>query len=239
MADFLVTPRLLAPDLVETVTDADIVALEPRYHERSWRELPAEIKGITLELSAIQIMDGLTGFLQAPSSAVYVIATVVDGISNQPITFHGQTYRGIEEGQLLPLGPTDDPTAALTVYLREGTLPRALSFCLLVVRSNQALRDLGSLTTTLMADDRYTKLATLATAAATAANPAFGTILTVAQETIGLAAEYLKVKPDDQLGYYQVNFTNRFHDLGVGPHPPGGKTMEVDKIRCSYLIRAS
>ena len=77
------------------------------------------------------------------------------------------------------------------------------------------------------------------TTAVTAAVPVYGTLLQVAQGSIGLIAEYLKAKPDDQLGYYQVSYTNHFDDLGVGRHPSNARTFAVGKIMIAYQLDAS
>jgi hypothetical protein len=235
MGDILVTPAEFQPDLIRTITDADIAS---EAGPRRRRELPKEITAVRLQIMAIQIMDGLEGWLRS-SGGVYVVSSVVDGLSPEPITFQGKTYQGIREGDLLPLGPAHEPAAVFTVYLREGQLPRALSFCLLVVRSNQDLRDIGTTISQVMADERYTTLADITSAAVTGINPAFGTIARAAQESVGLIAGYLKVKPDDQLAYYQANYPNRFDNLGVGRHPAKLPTVEVGKIRLGYQIDAA
>ena len=238
MAETLVTPAEFQPDLLRTLTDADVAAEARDPSRRPRRELPGQVTAIRLQLRAIQVMDGLDGWLRS-SGGVYVVSSVVDGIGPEPITFEGKTYQGIHNGDLLPLGPAHEPDAVFTVYLREGQLPRALSFCLLVVRSNQDLRDVGAAIGQAMADERYTKLADIATTAVSAVAPAYGTLLRAAQETVGLLAGYLKVKPDDQLGYYQANYTNRFDNLGVGRHPARLPTFEVGKVRLGYQIDAS
>ena len=108
-----------------------------------------------------------------------------------------------------------------------------------MIRSNQGLRDIGAAISGAMADDRYKELSGIVTTAVTAAVPVYGTVLQVAQESIGLIAGYLKAKPDDQLGYYQVNYTNRFDNLGVGRHPADTRTFAVDKIMLAYQLDAS
>jgi hypothetical protein len=184
-------------------------------------------------------MRGLNGWLGASSSGVIVVSSVVDGLGSDPITFQGKPYLGIKDGDMLPLGPANDPSAVFTVYYREGQLPRTLAFSLLVVRSNQGLRDIGGAISGAMTDDRYKELSGIVTTAVSAAVPAYGTVLNVAEQSIGLIASYLKTKPDDQLGYYQANYTNRFDNLGVGRHPADTRTFPVDKIMLAYQLDAS
>jgi hypothetical protein len=227
------------PDLIETVTDADLAAAAPSPGRRAQRELPTKITAVRLQIVAIQVMSGLRGWLGASSNGVIVVSSVVDGLGSEPITFQGKPHLGIKDGDLLPLGPANDPTAVFTVYYREGQLPRTLAFSLLVIRSNRGIRDIGSAISGAIADLRYKELSGLVTTAVTAAVPVYGTLLQVAQGSIGLIADYLKAKPDDQLGYYQVSYTNRFDDLGVGRHPASARTFAVGKIMLAYQLDAS
>ncbi len=239
MDDVSQPPTAFRPDVTETVTDADLTAVAPAPSRRARRELPKQVTAVRLQIVAIQVMSGLRGWLGASSNGVIVVSSVVDGLGSEPITFQGKPYLGIKDGDLLPLGPANDPSAVFTVYYREGQLPRTLAFSLLVIRSNQGLRDIGGAISGAMADDRYKELSDIVTTAVTGAVPVYGTLLQVAQESIGLIAAYLKAKPDDQLGYYQVNYTNRFDNLGVGRHPANARTFAVDKIMLAYQLDAS
>jgi hypothetical protein len=232
-------PRTFRPDVSQTVTDDDLLAAPPASGGRRRRELPKEVTAVRLQILAIQVMRGLQGWLGASSNGVIVVSSVVDGLGSEPISFQGKPYLGIKDGDMLPLGPANDPAAVFTVYYREGQLPRTLAFSLLVVRSNQGLRDIGSAISGAMADDRYKELSGIVTTAVSAAVPVYGTVLQVAEQSIGLIASYLKAKPDDQLGYYQANYTNRFDNLGVGRHPADTRTFPVDKIMLAYQLDAS
>ena len=238
--DDVAEPRdAFRPDVSETVTDDDLLTAPPASGGRRKRELPKDVTAVRLQILAVQVMRGLNGWLGASSNGVIVVSSVVDGLGTEPITFQGKPYLGIKDGDMLPLGPANDPSAVFTVYYREGQLPRTLAFSLLVVRSNQGLRDIGSAINGAMADDRYKELSGIVTTAVSAAVPAYGTVLQVAQQSIGLIASYLKAKPDDQLGYYQANYTNRFDNLGVGRHPADTRTFPVDKIMLAYQLDAS
>ena len=223
------------PDVVEEWTDAT-PSLES---DDEAKELPPDIRGVRLQIKAIQVMDGLQGRLGlGKASGVYVISSVVDGLGDSPVTFSGKPYRDVNNGDLLPLAAANDPTAVFNVYLREAPIPRILSFALLVLRSNADLREIGTAISKLQSDDRYKTLANLVTTTVALANPAYSVVWQAANDATGLLAEYLGSKPDDQLGYYQANYTNLFDNLGVGLHPPDGTTMRVDKIRLAYHIDA-
>ena len=203
------------------------------------RELKAE--AIRLQVRSVQVRDGLQGIWGTgigAATGVYLITTVIDGTSDQPIVFQGKTYHGIVNGDMLPLGPGHERGSVFNVYLREGEMPRLLTFSLVVFRSNEGIREVASVFDQVVADDRYGQLSTIVQTAATAVNPVFGTVWQAADAVVGLVAEYLMAKPDDQLGYYQANFTNAFDNLGVGRHPADQPTMPVDRISFAYEINA-
>lgn len=242
MPDVLVYRSMLKPNRIDIPSAVKISALEqdlPIAPTPPDRELRA--KAIRLQIKTVQIMDGLQGIWGTnigSATGVYLISTVVDGTSSEPIVFAGKSYKDISNGDLLPLGPNNDPTAIFNVYLREDQLPRALSFSLVVLRSNEDIRQIATIFDKVRGDDRYKDLSGIVKTAVSAANPVLGTVWQAAEEVVGLVGEYLKSKPDDQLGYYQANYTNAFDNLGVGRHPADAPTMSIDKIRFSYEINA-
>jgi hypothetical protein len=232
---------MFTSDQIDGLSMADLAALErneastPADH--GWRELQASAIG--LDLRSVQIMDGLQGtFGFGKATGVYLITTVVDGTSTEPIVFEGKTYQNIENGDMLPLGPSHDPNAAFNIYLREGQVPRLLSFQLLVLRSNAGIRQFAAVFSQVRNDQRYTQLSDIVKTAVSAANPALSTVFQAANELIGLFGDYLQSRPDDQLAYYEARYTNAFHNLGIGRHPVDQRTMPVGKIRFSYEINA-
>jgi hypothetical protein len=237
--DDVAESRTFRPDVIDTVTDDDLFVTPPASGGRRRRELPKDVTAVRLQIVAVQVMRGLNGWLGSSSNGVIMVSSVVDGLGSEPITFQGKPYLGIKDGDMLPLGPANDPSAVFNVYYREGQLPRTLSFSLLVIRSNQNLRDIGNAISSAMADDRYKELSDIVTTAVSAAVPAYGVVVKVAEQSVGLITSYLKTKPDDQLGYYQANYTNRFDNLGVGRHPADTRTFPVDKIMLAYQLDAS
>jgi hypothetical protein len=200
--------------------------------------LPDGATAVRLQVQTIQVMSGMkAGFLglSAPKGA-YLLTSVVDGLSSDPITFSGRVYEGIRDGDVLPLGEIRD--APLTVYLREEDLPPILGVSIAVLRSNQDLRDVGQLITDVTSDAGYATLSELIANAAAAAVPAYGLIWQAASEVIGVVGRILRAAPDEQLGYYEARFTNRFDDLGLGRHPDKGQgaTIPVGRIRVAYEI---
>src|SRR5262249_4391889 len=143
-------------------------------------------------------------------SGVYLITSVVDGLSDSPIVFTGKVYRNMGDGDMLPLGHPSEPTAVFNVYYRNKPLPDVLSFAVLVLRSNADLREIGTVMSKVRDDAHFKTLSTTVQSVVAAANPAYGVIWQVTQDVISLFAGYLGSKPDDQLGYYQANFTNLF-----------------------------
>lgn len=100
------------PSSAEHISEQERLSREGRLGPPPpFMELPSSSRGVRLQLSALQIMNGLGGFLGRPTAAgIYVITTVTDGIGEQPITFQGKVYQGIRHGDLLPLDPAHEQT---------------------------------------------------------------------------------------------------------------------------------
>lgn len=234
----IVVEPLFTPNVVDTpnaalINDLASGKIRRGNHSGVMYELPSESRAVRLQLTALQVMDGLDGPL-GRAKGVYVVTNVVDGASSEPITFHGSAYRNIHNGDLLPIGPQQD--AVFTVYHKTRPMPEVLSFNLLVLRSNADLREIGQALTHIREDKTYQQLTAAVSTAVTAVNPAYKVAFAAAQEAFALLGQYLQAKPDDQLGYLQANYTNIFDDLGKGHHPPDSPTRLVDKIRVGYQI---
>ena len=243
----LVQSSLFKPNVVEApsaqlMAGAGLAELQPEATAPEDRDaaalLPEGATAVRLQVQTVQLMGGMApGFLGlgAPKGA-YLVTSVVDGISADPITFQGKVYEGMRDGDVLPLGEERD--APLNVYLRENELPRILGVSIAVFRSNQNLRDAGELISDVTRDKGFSTLADLISKAASAAVPAYGLIWQAATEVIGIVGRVLKAAPDEQLGYYEARFTNRFDDLGMGRHPDKGQgaTIPVGRIRVAYEI---
>jgi hypothetical protein len=225
---------VFTPDVLEGPSGSDLAQLSGRPSDERGG-LPSNAQAIRLQLTAVQIADGLQGgFLGlGPATGVYVVTNVVDGAGDKPINFSGNTYRDVRNGDLLPIGPPND---LLTVYFKKAPLPDILSVNVLVLRSNADMRELGSVISQIEGDDTFKKLNDVLLTALTATQPAFGVVAQVAVEAMGLLGTYLQSKKDDQLGYLQHTYTNLFDSLGQGNHPPDGPSEAVDKVRLGYEI---
>lgn len=237
-------PNVIDMPSAQLLTGGGLAELQPSAtvpEERDWAALlPSGAEAVRIKINTVQIMGGLEpGFLGlAPPKGAYLVATVVDGLSQEPIQFTGKGYEGLRNGDVLPLGEEGERDAPLTVYLREWELPRVLGVSVCVFRSNQNLRDAGALITEVMGNSRFGKLSEIVATAVTAAVPAYGIVWQAANEVIGIVGSILKSTPDEQLGYYEARYTNRFDDLGIGHHPPEGpgRTIPVGRIRLAYQI---
>src|SRR5260221_6116321 len=123
----------LRPSLIDMPSASKIAVLEsiPSFESApATRRLNA--KAVRLNILGVQVMDGLQGIMGtgiAAAKGVYFITTVVDGAITTPIVFKGATYQGIENGDMLPVGPGHpDPNAVFNVYLSEAELPHVLAF---------------------------------------------------------------------------------------------------------------
>jgi hypothetical protein len=243
MVNYLVIPPVLQPDLVHTPSAEEIevsqsLSLETGRATRSSRYvIPRTSRGVRLQLTALQIVDGLRGLLgREEPGGVYVVTTIIDGNPAAPVCFQGKSYEGVRNGEMLPLGPAHSPGEAFTVYHRERPLPRVLSFSLLVLKSNERLRTMAPLLAEVSRAEPVTRLSHLVGEAARAANPVFGIIWQAANEATSLLGSYLGAKSDDQLAYYQANYTYLFDDLGRGKHPPDAPTFPVGRVRLGYQV---
>jgi hypothetical protein len=204
------------------------------------QRLAQDADAVRVKINTLQVMQGLEpGFLGlAPAKGVYLVTSVVDGMSDQPVSFNGQVHERVKNGDVLPIGTEGGRDQPLNVYLKEGGLPPILGISVVVFRSNENLRQFGGLITEVTADKRYEKLTDIIATAATAVVPAYGIIWQAANEIIGLVGSLLKATPDEQLGYYEARFTRRFDDLGVGHHPPEGvgHTVAAGRVRLAYQV---
>jgi hypothetical protein len=225
--------QLLARPALESFSPGESVP-------ESGQRLPPDADAVRVKINTVQVMQGLEpGFLGlGPAKGVYLVTSVVDGISEQPVTFNGQVHERVKNGDVLPIGTEGGRDQPLNVYLKEGGLPSILGMSVVVFRSNENLRQFGGLITEVTADKRYVQLTDIIATAAKAAVPAYGIIFQAANEIIGLVGSLLKATPDEQLGYYEARFTRRFDALGVGHHPPEGVgyTVAVGRVRLAYQV---
>jgi hypothetical protein len=249
MDTVLVNPSIFRPNVIEMPSASLLNARDfaETTHQapippglKSFDALPTTANAVRLKINSVQIMGGMdAAFLGlGQPKGVYLVSSVVDGTRDQPFTLDGRVYDDIGNNDMLPIGVGVNRDAPFTVYLHEGELPRLLCFSLLVVRSNENLREFGDVTKEVTDDSRFKSLSSIVTTAVSAASPAFGVVWQAANEVIGLVGTYLKSKPDEQLGYYEARYTNRFDDLGAGSHPPkdGGPSIPVGKVRLAYQI---
>lgn len=162
---------------------------------------------------------------------VYIVTTVVDGLSTEPIVYQGSRYSEIPNGGRLPID-------LLNVYLRDpiDTLPKILDFSMVVIASNQSARDWGPVIGELMASKEYGELNAAVVAALTAVNPLYDIAWLAGNAALNLVGKVLKASPDDQLGYYEARFTRTFDRLGVGVHPKNAGLIHAGNMSLSYQI---
>lgn len=235
-------PSLFHPNVVETPSASRIAALERGRREKPpviATLLPPTTQGVRLQLTALQIIDGLQdGFLGfGAANGVYIVSTVVDGMSGQPVTFHGQTYQRLHNGDMVPIGAAQG--APLTVYFRKPPLPDVLAFGLLVLRSDQELRDVGAAITQVESMDIFKKVVDGVSTSLAAVNPLYSVAFGAVNAALNLVGALLSKDADEQLCYYQANYTNLFDNLGVGRYPGDAPTMSWGKVRLGYEIDAA
>ena len=92
---------------------------------------------------------------------MYLVASVVDGVAGQPITFNGQVHERVKNGDVLPTGTDGGRDQLLNIFLKEGGLPPILGVSFVVFRSNEDLRQFGGLLAEVTADQRYERLSNI------------------------------------------------------------------------------
>jgi hypothetical protein len=142
---------------------------------------------------------------------VYIASVVGNDLTKEPFTLEVKTFQDVADGSGLQFGP-----GGIALYRNpKGQIPRFLDFRLLVVESDEEIRDAGQVLEEIKGTDEYTKLrdslialaatGQLEVAALTAATDIVMTIL------IGI----LKSNRDDQLIYVAGSFNSKLDDLGV------------------------
>ncbi len=162
---------------------------------------------------------------------VYIVTTVVDGLSSEPIVYDGGKYNSVPDGGRLPID-------LLNVYLRDpiDELPRILDFNIVVFVCNESAREWGSVIGELQASKDFKALNAAVTTALSAANPLYNIAWIAGNAALNLVGQVLKATADDQLGYYEARFTRTFDGLGVGVHPRDGGLIHAGRMSVAYEI---
>jgi len=142
---------------------------------------------------------------------IYLVTLVTDGVSPEPMALTIKTFDDIADGEALQLGPS-----GLAIYRNPvGTIPRYLDYRIMVVESDQELRDAGQVIQEIRDDATFKSFRDNLLGITGAGQPLIALATAAADFSMGLIARILKMNQDDQLIYVAGSFDDVFDDLGV------------------------
>jgi hypothetical protein len=142
---------------------------------------------------------------------IYLVTVVTDNISPEPFTITIKTFEDIHDEEGLQIGP-----GGLAIYRNEpGKIPRFLDYRIMVVESDQEIRQAGDVLEQIKDDEQYLSFRDSLSAMAGVPQPATALITVAADFVMGLIARVLRMNRDDQIIYVAGSFDDKFDDLGV------------------------
>jgi hypothetical protein len=142
---------------------------------------------------------------------IYLVTVVADNLSVEPFTIEIKVFEDIHDNEALPLGP-----AGLTIYRNpQGQTPRFLDYRILVMESDQEIRQAGDVLNEIRNNDQFKEVRGNLIAMAATGQPTVALITAAADLVIGLIAQILKMNRDDQIIYVAGSFNDKIDDLGV------------------------
>jgi hypothetical protein len=143
---------------------------------------------------------------------VFVAWVITDDTSNEPIQMNNTNiFKNIKKGDSLPLGPS-----GLTLYRNENDkLPNYIDFKLLVIESDQGVRDFGAALDEIRKDEQYKAFRDAIISASAAAAPTAALITAGSDFALKMIAKRLSMNKDDQMLLVEGSYDRKFDDLGV------------------------
>jgi hypothetical protein len=142
---------------------------------------------------------------------IYLVTVVTDNLSSEPFTITIKTFEDIHNEENLQIGP-----GGLAIYRNEpGKIPRFLDYRILVVESDQEIRQAVDVLEEVKEDEQYKSFRDSLSAMAGVSQPATALITVAADFIMGLVARVLRMNRDDQIIYVAGSFDDKFDDLGV------------------------
>jgi hypothetical protein len=142
---------------------------------------------------------------------IYLVSVVTDGLAQEPFTLEIKAFPDIHDNEALQLGP-----AGLTVYRNpQGTIPRFLDYRIMVMESDQVIRQAGDILSEIRGNDQFKSVRDNLIAMAATAQPTAALITAATDLVVGLTAQILKMNEDDQIIYIAGSFNDKIDDLGV------------------------
>ncbi len=205
-------------EVSNTLVPANVTLPQPPGHELYWR------------LNSVTLLDDFDGLFDRQNE-VTVIAITVDSNSADPIQFNLPTpFVGIRKNHRLPIGDS-----GLGMYhSTPASFPKYIGLNLLIIEDDKDIRDVGAAIRHVRETPEYRSILNTAQTLATAANPAYGTFITIGDAVAGLTARILEQNKDDIVAYFAATYTLAFDNLGVGKHT----FHQADRALVQYEILA-
>jgi len=201
------------PDIVYRpsgeVEDMLMINAMPRKAAAALRALSLDpsITDVEMRLKEVFIFDN-----RDPGKGdIYLVTVVADNLSVEPFTIEIKAFEDIHDNEALQLGP-----AGLTIYRNpQGQIPRFLDYRILVMESDQEMRQAGDVLNEIRNNDQFKVVRDNLIAMAATAQPTVALITAASDLVIGLIAQILKMNRDDQIIYVAGSFNDKIDDLGV------------------------
>jgi hypothetical protein len=202
----------------------------PRKAAEALRDLSLDpsITDVEMRLKEVFIFDN-----RDPGKGdIYLVTVVADNLSVEPFTIEIKVFEDIHDNEALPLGP-----AGLTIYRNpQGQTPRFLDYRILVMESDQEIRQAGDVLNEIRNNDQFKEVRGNLIAMAATGKPTVALITAAADLVIGLIAQILKMNRDDQIIYVAGSFNDKIDDLGV---KYGLITHKNAYARLAYQVHAA
>lgn len=207
-----------------SVEQSDALALrgvdtfKPPSHQLFWR------------INSVKLLHNFDGLFDRKNE-VALVAITVDSNVDEPIQFSlPSPFVGVEKDGRLPIGDS-----GLGMYYSQPRhSPHYLGLSLFLIEDDKAIRELGATVQKVRKSKEYEALLATSQALASAANPAYGALITVTDSLVGLTARMMKKNKDDLVAYFAATYTRDFDGLGLGKHV----FHQPERARVRYEILA-
>ena len=166
---------------------------------------------ILVSLKDMQIIDWHSWF--SNQSDIYVVTTVTDGTSNNPLKLELKDFPHVKRGDKLSIGEF-----GVMMYERSGTVPDYLDIRILVARNKQPTRDAGKALQDISNNNDFKNAVSVLSSILS--GPA-GIVTGQIDNIVGIIGSILSIQNDDKILYYPVTVSKEFDDLGLGIHCDG------------------
>ena len=165
-------------------------------------------------INELTLLDNFEWFLDRKNE-IRLVAVTVDSNAAEPIQFSTPSvFPGIMKGNKLPIGD-----AGLGMYYSApATMPLYMRLSLLVIEDDTETRDVGKAIREVREMSEFKTILDVAKGLASAANPAYGTLIAIGDAVTGLVGRLLEQNKDDLVAYFAATYTAAFDNLGIGKH---------------------